>query len=926
MILLSAGLLCIIWLGKIAVHLCIIHSLFPSIKSIDTSKSEAILCFAPYNDKLTEYKKCIGDTNLAEPADAEFLPEKQLTTSQKCELNYLKELQDSPELQRGRNCLLDLESPYKRLVILLLDGARFDALARFKDGHNKTSYQSTLHSMHTIEDDPLVFTASGMLIASNPTTTTSMLPSMMKGIYRSSSELLSFTSGSLDVGNNNILQSLSKYGNSDIRLLGDESWVECFGEDIFTPDSYYDHYFDIFQWDEADKVLLREGPSRLSRKELNENSKRKVEIFHSLSIDSMSHVTKDLRDNRMAKAFDLSNDIVKMVAACSGIRGTELCPIPVEENDDTLLLIAADHGMTDTGGHGQDSPDEVQGLFMFASRKEFTKNIPIIKSVARGGQENEQYLYVDGLAHEYHNLHHVDLAPTLSKLTDVPSPLQAAGRPKLSLSDARVMEDLKDSTWRHLYTLLLAEEELPVSMTDALRFVYRNGGNDLDELVEAENEYRKKLLNQSTEVYAVGIVGGFFAIFVIACLLNRKIVYGKVAITYVCVKGFAELLAWFDMAIVWQYRVVSYICMAGMTTSLFVGDLSDSDVFSDSSPLIALIVIACLSRAASLVDPQHNEAFDHPSFPPPSVPPNALLYVGMFICLWRCRLSSYEMGGKRDIILPILMLIGFYVRRDFCDSNLITYNCYFAAAILCLTIILKDCAIRYVIYLWFILGTDSANKPLVLPLILFVVARSYFRHQLLNQAKAEVKCHEIFGVIAVINVLWYHTGNRENFEFPFYSLNTFALFQSNWGKVIAYMSVIIRISIPLIFGYSLFFDLISNTNLDSMVKEGSKTSGEAEHTGCCSMSAKIAFNWIFSGIRCLCAFDGLFAVCNLLIVIGRIGDFQFNSMWGPRFILLSAFSATLPITCGLGGIISTYGSRLLWMDGNSTACCDRRII
>ena len=49
--------------------------------------------------------------------------------------------------------------------------------------------------------------------------------------------------------------------------------------------------------------------------------------------------------------------------------------------DDTILFVLGDHGMTKTGDHGGDSPDELNAaLFIYSKSKTFTPHTSMVRT------------------------------------------------------------------------------------------------------------------------------------------------------------------------------------------------------------------------------------------------------------------------------------------------------------------------------------------------------------------------------------------------------------------------------------------------------------------------------------------------------------------------------------------------------------------
>lgn len=102
-------------------------------------------------------------------------------------------------------------------------------------------------------------------------------------------------------------------------------------------------------------------------------------------------------------------------------------------DEDTLLVIAGDHGMTETGDHGGDSYLELESALFFYSKKPIFKR-PTNVNVLRRLYLNKQ-IFLDFLSNlkikiddmKYDPVSQINLTPTLALLLGVPIPFSNLG-------------------------------------------------------------------------------------------------------------------------------------------------------------------------------------------------------------------------------------------------------------------------------------------------------------------------------------------------------------------------------------------------------------------------------------------------------------------------------------------------------------------
>lgn len=180
-------------------------------------------------------------------------------------------------------------------------------------------------------------------IADPPTTTLQRLKGLTTG------SLPTF----IDVGSNfatpeinedNIIDQIVNNSLSAV-FMGDNTWVELF------PNRFKRQYgypsFDIYDLDTVDTNVQKILPGELEKADWN------LLIAHFLGVDHCGHRFGPMH-REMARKLTEMNQMLEDV---------------VERMDnETVLIVIGDHGMTLSGDHGGDTSDEVEALFFMYSK------------------------------------------------------------------------------------------------------------------------------------------------------------------------------------------------------------------------------------------------------------------------------------------------------------------------------------------------------------------------------------------------------------------------------------------------------------------------------------------------------------------------------------------------------------------------------
>ncbi|XP_043371195.1 GPI ethanolamine phosphate transferase 3 isoform X3 [Dermochelys coriacea] len=239
-----------------------------------------------------------------------------------------------------------------KAVLLIIDALTFE-FARFDPAKARPRpYENKLGFLHQLAGSQPRHARLYRFRADPPTTTMQRI----KGI----------TTGSLptfiDVGSNfasyaieedNLLGQLAQNGRRVV-FMGDDTWDGLFPQKFFR--SYFFPSFNVKDLHTVDDGILQHLYKTVDGGEWD------LLIAHFLGVDHCGH--KHGPDHpEMAKKLTQMNEMLRSLVDHLG--------------NDTLLLVAGDHGMTETGDHGGDSEKEVNAaLFVYSKTPLFGAHLP----------------------------------------------------------------------------------------------------------------------------------------------------------------------------------------------------------------------------------------------------------------------------------------------------------------------------------------------------------------------------------------------------------------------------------------------------------------------------------------------------------------------------------------------------------------------
>jgi len=289
------------------------------------------------------------------------------------------------------------EPKFTKLIYLVIDGLRFDAYVPVnKSGYyyNNISFANNPERLKTT-----YFSVSGI-----PTATTCRIISMMTGSSSNQiEEIMTFY-----ISKTSIEALPDKFKDRKMFHYGDSMWPEAFP--VLKTKSH--NYCGL------GKEKLVENEENMIKKVL-EDKEHDIKFVHAIALDAFGHIYGT--EHQIIKDSLLRMDRF-LHALYDGM------------DDETLLVVTSDHGVTDDGSHGGNSKHELASFCGIYSK------VPVALQNRDFSWYNEKFLqkFYDckifnaaddwtKSEHPYKVVHQDDILPTISYLMGVPIPANTYG-------------------------------------------------------------------------------------------------------------------------------------------------------------------------------------------------------------------------------------------------------------------------------------------------------------------------------------------------------------------------------------------------------------------------------------------------------------------------------------------------------------------
>jgi len=288
----------------------------------------------------------------------------------------------------------DWFKPKAKVMFFIIDALRFDFL-HFNEtlvGHEQYPYQNKFVKLHKIlKENPqnsLFFKA----YADPPTVTVHRVQSIVTGNLPPFVEITE-NFGSSAVSEDNIIRKLVS-SNRTVNMVGDYIWTDLFPSEFKT--SFPVQSFDIHDFDSVDNEVKKRVFSMIKKNDSD------FLIAHALGVDHIGHthgIYHEKMGEKLTEMDDLAAKIIQSI------------------DDNTVLFIMGDHGMTNEGDHGGSSHEETETGIAVYYKKGFRKyQEPDVKEIMKSMTDNPKILK------------QMDLTPTLAMLLGLPIPYSNIGQ------------------------------------------------------------------------------------------------------------------------------------------------------------------------------------------------------------------------------------------------------------------------------------------------------------------------------------------------------------------------------------------------------------------------------------------------------------------------------------------------------------------
>ncbi|KAK1062769.1 major facilitator super transporter protein [Friedmanniomyces endolithicus] len=289
---------------------------------------------------------------------------------------------------------------FDRVIFVVVDALRSDFVYGFESGFGFTQILIRAGTA-------LPFTAH----ASPPTVTMPRIKALTTGSVPSFADLLfnldESGGGSSSLATQDTWLAQIRARGGKLVFYGDDTWLRLFpAEAGFFARAEGTSSFFVSDFTEVDHNVTRHLPRELA------SSDWEGMILHFLGLDHIGHKTGPQGVNMLPKQREM-DDIVKMIYEAMETE-THL--------EDTLLVLAGDHGMNAGGNHGGSGPGETEPALVFASPKfgamgKEGRGVYESPTTPREGTEFEYYRKVQ----------QSDLVPSLAGLMGLPIPKNSLG-------------------------------------------------------------------------------------------------------------------------------------------------------------------------------------------------------------------------------------------------------------------------------------------------------------------------------------------------------------------------------------------------------------------------------------------------------------------------------------------------------------------
>eukprot|EP01029_Cantina_marsupialis_P003054 TRINITY_DN1288_c0_g3_i1.p1 TRINITY_DN1288_c0_g3~~TRINITY_DN1288_c0_g3_i1.p1 ORF type:complete len:1037 (+),score=302.64 TRINITY_DN1288_c0_g3_i1:24-3134(+) len=300
---------------------------------------------------------------------------------------------------------------FSKAIVLVIDALRDDfTFAQNVEEERAPQFVNHLPALDEMLKVSPTHNAMYQFVADPPATTMQRLKGLTCGTLPTFIDISdSFTSAAIN--EDNFIDQAVAAGKTLV-FYGDDTWMSLFPEQFKESKPFPS--FNVNDFETVDNGVIENILPKIEEDDWD------IIVAHTLGVDHIGHTHSPFHE-AMGTKLDQMNQLIM--------------EIENKMDDDTLLVIMGDHGMTDDGNHGGAHPRELAaGLFLHS------KGNPL-----RLDSFDQTHLFLNGLNDEQHlplgtkvpSIAQIDLVPTLSQLLGLPIPFSNLGAivPELMIGD-----------------------------------------------------------------------------------------------------------------------------------------------------------------------------------------------------------------------------------------------------------------------------------------------------------------------------------------------------------------------------------------------------------------------------------------------------------------------------------------------------------
>jgi hypothetical protein len=273
------------------------------------------------------------------------------------------------------------DPPFQRAIIVVIDALRFDFLPQLSARWSDQYFTNRLSVVQELLEDTPESTLLFQFRADPPTTTMQRLKALMTGSLPTFIDAGSNFASS-EINEDHLLKHITKRFKNTY-FMGDDTWTHLFSDVLNdTTRTFPFDSFKVFDLDTVDHGILGKLWPLLADGHLSTNSnmgKFDLEapqwdciVTHFLGVDHCGHTYGPSHPTLAAKLDEMNLMLKRLVQYV---------------DQDTLLVLLGDHGMSVEGDHGGESEEEVMSGLLLHSKRPLT----MLQSSGKPGNVDKDY-------------------------------------------------------------------------------------------------------------------------------------------------------------------------------------------------------------------------------------------------------------------------------------------------------------------------------------------------------------------------------------------------------------------------------------------------------------------------------------------------------------------------------------------------------